>query len=413
MNDVIEQQLVREFGSRATELEADPALAARVMERGYVVRRRRTVGASLVAGVAAAAVILVATVPALRGEFSAAPAPAHRGIQPDPRAVPASGPLRIGYAVNPTPSAPGPRSTVVVPSASGAKTVQLPARWRVERVAHAGSGFVIGGLIVESESGTSRTGSPFMAYVSAQGQVRQLKHLHTAAEPTTPDGLTWATVSLVSLSTEPTFQVDFVRVDTDTVVQHPADVPATLLMGMSGALGPRTLLLRDTREGQAVWTASDGATPKGTVPGYTALWELEDTSLHGSVLLFNPEGQLRLSRAQLEPGHPGAVAWTVPVEGSAGLPPISAISPSGDLVAVRENGGLSFLNAANGAVLARELSGNAARPRVVQMAWEDDRTLVIAQGVDNTFGWLSRCAALSGRCASVDVLPGELILAGS
>jgi hypothetical protein len=101
------------------------------------------------------------------------------------------------------------------------------------------------------------------------------------------------------------------------------------------------------------------------------------------------------------------------VAGSAGLPPISQISPSGDLVAVRENSGLTFLNAANGAVLAREPSGNAARPRVVQMAWEDDRTLVVAQGVDNRFGWLSRCAALSGRCDPVDVLPGELILADS
>lgn len=406
MNDVLEQQLIREFGSRATEVDADPTLAARVVARAHVVRRRQAVALSLTAAAAATAVVLAVSVPALRNADGPTPPPPATRTNSD-TTVPSSGPIATGYAVNGLLQKDGSRTRTVLVFGQGpsaGSSVQLPAHWVVRRLGRSGDALVVLGTKVEQASADSESGTPFAAYVTPNGRITELRNVNASSVPVDSEGSVWAgAAGDAQLGAGPDggrLGEVLARPDGDAIVTEDRQVPADqVILG----LGPRTVILQTGATTWRPWTFGAAGQPGRALPGTATGWALLDTYPDGRVLLRAPDG-LHLVHVD---GSPGWV-WSKPAQFHWGAAYSAGFSPDGSTIVLGVQEGFVVLSAKDGRLIS---FGGLVSP-LGPGTWENGSTFLTEQyhGPDAP-SQVWRCAASSGNCVPIDVRPGDIVLA--
>lgn len=393
MTDQLELRLTRELGVRAADMPSDPALAGRVLARAGVVRRRRTVGATVTATVAVAAVVLVTTGTAGRLVNGPQPPPATRTSQTTSSVVPQSVPPTVGYAVNGGSDAQHlTRRTVVH---VGTRSVTLPTGWLVARALPSGEGLL---LKIETK------GDDRSAYVGPDGVVTQLGTL--ALSPALMDRT--GTVVLDSLAIEVDGRLTFTSVPSGRVIRTVGGIPRGALVPI-GAVGPTSVLLDDNGVA-SVWSAPAGATSAsrvGPLAGWSALWHVTDTDLSGLVVGTDGE-QMRLVHTDGSPG------WTSPAAAGATVQLGPVFAPDGSRVAAVVGGRLVLRpTATSGSVLTSAPLGLTGT--YTGLSWEGPDDVLVETGGQHGFGrsQLLRCSASSLRCVPVDLASGYVVIAES
>ena len=179
MTDLMTRALIRELGLRATDMTAQPDLAARVINRGRIVRRRRTIitTTTVATGVAAVAVAFAIAAPA----HPATSSPAHdnqsssQHVTPTP--TPARAPL-IQLAQIQAPTKLASLNAMAYATTDNqihlaGRSYRLPRGWSVASISTTAGGLVLHAeLVTGTGKATRATGKDVLAYVSRTGSVR-------------------------------------------------------------------------------------------------------------------------------------------------------------------------------------------------------------------------------------------------
>jgi hypothetical protein len=393
MTEQLVQQLTRELGLRATDMTSDPTLAARVVQQAGVVRRRRTVGVSVVAAVAVAAVVYVTTGPVLRLGNGPTPPPATRTVD---RSLPApsAGAPTIGYVVNGGPSQDHVTTRTVVHL--GGRSIPLPKGWWVQRVNPSGAGLLLDVTLPEGDSSF---------YVGPDGSIQRLPGLAVGPMAMNRDG----SVMLDTLDVQLYGRLRLVQVPSGAVTGVFPMPGATDTIPI-GAIGPRSVVVSGTDNKLFVWTApASGAGWVSSAPlrGPKAVSRVTDTDVGGAAIYTSPLG-MTLVHAN------GSAGWTY-----ASMPPDRIqygpeFSADGSLVAAITDDRLLFVSSSTGA-RGVETDPLPAAASYGGLYWEDTKTVLVDLRADGEKPWqvsLVRCSTVSLKCTQLTT-KGSLVLPSS
>jgi hypothetical protein len=381
MTDQLVQQLTRELGLRATDMTSDPALAARVVQRAGVVRRRRTFGVSVVAAVAVAAVVFVTTGPALRQGSGPTPPPATRTTVDRSRPAPPAGPPTIGYVVNGGPSQDHLTTRTVVHL--GGRSIALPKGWWVQRVNPSGAGLLLDAALPD--------GGLRSVYVQPDGSVQERPALAPGPMAMDRDG----SVMLDTLEVQLNGRLKLVDVATGNVTGiFPG--PALKDVIPIGTIGPRSVVVGGSANTAFVWTApatGNGPVTSTPLPGPKVVSRVTDTDVNGTAIYSSPDG-MTLVHAN------GAAGWTYVSMTPDRIQYGPEFSADGSLVAAVTDNRLLFVSSSTGA-RGVETDLLPAATSYAGLYWEDARTVLVdlrANSEQPQTVSLVRCSTISLKC---------------
>lgn len=396
MTDQLVQQLTRELGLRATDMSGDPTLAPRVLQRAGVVRRRRTVGLSLTAAVAVAAVAFATTGPALRLGSGPTPPPATRSGTTD-RSIPAptDAAPTIGYVVNGGPAQTKLTTRTVVHL--GGASIPLPRGWWVQRMIASGPGLLLDAVLPD--------GGQHSVYVGPDGSITPLPSVAPGPMAMNREG----TVLLDTLAVQISGQLKTVAVPSGRTVGA-VEGPAAGSSGPLGVVGPRSVVLFDSTQKLTVWTmpaSGNGPATSVALPVSPAGGRVTDTDLSGSMVEETPGGIVLL-------GPDGKPRWTYAPASPERLQYMPHFSADGSRVAAVFDHRLLLLPVGSG----RPVVQSDPLPAAVafgDLFWEDHDTVLVDLRTSDSHPdqvSLVRCSAVSLKCTVVTT-KGYLVLPSS
>jgi hypothetical protein len=261
--------------------------------------------------------------------------------------LPEGRPPRIGYAIGKSYTAPD------------GKQVQLRLRGRpgFTSVAPLGDDYLITtDFHFEGTTGVVRIGSDGRPV----GRGRTI----AGAPVRTAGTLRWITFTPPETVRRRTAHLHRADVASGTVTSTAFDPPRNWLPSLVGVIG-QDLIMTDGYEGPTWVIGRSGAS---TLPGFA----VTTSATSQLIAVATRTGRKRLSAGVIE--HPGGeVLWH-----AKGVEPV-AFSPRGDRLVARTRDGIALLDARTGDARAvlDHISSRDARFKIGQIAWEDDRTLLL------------------------------------
>ena len=409
MTDLMTRALIRELGLRATDMTAQPDLAARVINRGRIVRRRRTIitTTTVATGVAAVAVAFAIAAPA----HPATSSPAHdnqsssQHVTPTP--TPARAPL-IQLAQIQAPTKLASLNAMAYATTDNqihlaGRSYRLPRGWSVASIRTTAGGLVLHAeLLTGTGKATRATGKDVLAYVSRTGSVRVLAGAHVpfvinpagtllVADSAPVGGATGANEARLGFSLPSGARV------------FSTPLPASSVL--AGFINNTTVLLEDENGSPVVWPVAGHTTHPDRTPGTqmaisTRLDRLYDTGDPDTLSLIAPDGTRRWQNTNFS-GN------------------VMGFAPSGASVALLTPGKgikqLTILNSSNGAVRqAFPLSQfHLGVQDVVDAVWASDREVFVQWGgFQGANAHFARCTLGTAACVDLSVIRTQVLLPG-